>query len=342
MPRYRGWKNFNPRTPCGVRPQRGLVLVKVPPFQSTHPLRGATRLPPLWPRQATFQSTHPLRGATRGGAGDILHGGISIHAPLAGCDSSQAAKGRAPANFNPRTPCGVRRHRRQGNQSARGFQSTHPLRGATRKMRARMRAKNFNPRTPCGVRLLLLSSGCLPSYFNPRTPCGVRHYSIAQSAWQENFNPRTPCGVRLVAALVAAGEDYFNPRTPCGVRPLCNDRNDSNDIFQSTHPLRGATVGLQQQPGHIAFQSTHPLRGATTYFIRMSRVLEKFQSTHPLRGATPCSKPFHLLLLNFNPRTPCGVRRRAAASWAADLCISIHAPLAGCDVTGLHKALNAF
>ena len=79
--------NFNPRTPCGVRPQRGLVLVKVPPFQSTHPLRGATRLPPLWPRQATFQSTHPLRGATRGGAGDILHGGISIHAPLAGCDS---------------------------------------------------------------------------------------------------------------------------------------------------------------------------------------------------------------------------------------------------------------
>ena len=144
--------------------------------------------------------------------------------------------------------------------------------------------------------------------------------------------------MRLVAALVAAGEDYFNPRTPCGVRPLCNDRNDSNDIFQSTHPLRGATVGLQQQPGHIAFQSTHPLRGATTYFIRMSRVLEKFQSTHPLRGATPCSKPFHLLLLNFNPRTPCGVRQLSVYSEIVTKLFQSTHPLrgatAGCGIMG--------
>ena len=80
-------------------------------FQSTHPLRGATRdsltaCPCAW----TFQSTHPLRGATRcPGAGDRRH----VH-------------------FNPRTPCGVRHDDICPPCAAAGFQSTHPLRGATR------------------------------------------------------------------------------------------------------------------------------------------------------------------------------------------------------------------
>ena len=59
---------FNPRTPCGVRlsaPSLTLIVI-------------------------TFQSTHPLRGAT--GAGDEAGDDrvISIHAPLAGCDSKIA------------------------------------------------------------------------------------------------------------------------------------------------------------------------------------------------------------------------------------------------------------
>ena len=46
------------RTPCAPVP--GL------PFQSTHPLRGATN-PPARPAYIVqFQSTHPLRGATDG------------------------------------------------------------------------------------------------------------------------------------------------------------------------------------------------------------------------------------------------------------------------------------
>ena len=36
---------------------------------------------------------------------------ISIHAPLAGCDRSFIDPGKPPGNFNPRTPCGVRRYR---------------------------------------------------------------------------------------------------------------------------------------------------------------------------------------------------------------------------------------
>ena len=104
--------HFNPRTPCGVRLACGSAATVVVPFQSTHPLRGATlrravaaRLTfisihaPLagcdcpWslkrPRPLRFQSTHPLRGATAAGkrAGELRR------------------------DFNPRTPCGVRLHR---------------------------------------------------------------------------------------------------------------------------------------------------------------------------------------------------------------------------------------
>ena len=169
--------NFNPRTPCGVR-------------QQIHTL----------PKQTgKFQSTHPLRGATKGGLGAILVIAISIHAPLAGCDHGLHHHRARRRHFNPRTPCGVRRPQRRERRAAknisihaplagcdlrplqppaapRSFQSTHPLRGATRHilresfdrsisihaplagcdMDRRMRGRdyrNFNPRTPCGVRL---------------------------------------------------------------------------------------------------------------------------------------------------------------------------------------------
>ena len=123
---------FNPRTPCGVR----LMANELPngplPFQSTHPLRGAT-----------LKNLHLQKVIM-----------ISIHAPLAGCDGAIASP-RVPSgifqsthplrgatqdydltvgkfiDFNPRTPCGVRRELSIFASWSFVFQSTHPLRGAT-------------------------------------------------------------------------------------------------------------------------------------------------------------------------------------------------------------------
>ena len=83
-----GHKHFNPRTPCGVRPSFVRSMAPEVEFQSTHPLRGATLC--------------PATGAGQGGT-------ISIHAPLAGCDCGWWTGSTGPGNFNPRTPCGVRR-----------------------------------------------------------------------------------------------------------------------------------------------------------------------------------------------------------------------------------------
>ena len=81
-------------------------------------------------RVQTFQSTHPLRGATVAVIPSAFRVGISIHAPLAGCDPAAYCRDGVKRYFNPRTPCGVRRN-----------------------MYDRVAyADNFNPRTPCGVR----------------------------------------------------------------------------------------------------------------------------------------------------------------------------------------------
>ena len=65
-----------------------------------------------------------------------------------------------------------------------------------------------------------------------------------------------------------------------------------------------------------SFQSTRPVRGATAdYLLELSP--EKFQSTRPVRGATrrPCGRGRRSRY--FNPRAPCGARRRQTCRpWA--------------------------
>ena len=148
-------------------------------------------------------------------------GMISIHAPLAGCDTRQLLRAVDSYDFNPRTPCGVRLAR-AGKKDPE---------------------KDFNPRTPCGVRRAALVS--LParhgiSIHAPLAGCDLTNLTLRRAS--SHFNPRTPCGVRLIWISAAT-------RAP---------------RFQSTHPLRGATRclclhGFKRE----LFQSTHPLRGAT-------------------------------------------------------------------------------
>ena len=83
---------FNPRTPCGVRPHPAITHASYNGFQSTHPLRGATVFATFRSTTLVFQSTHPLRGATRSDGRFARAVDISIHAPLAGCDSKNVQR----------------------------------------------------------------------------------------------------------------------------------------------------------------------------------------------------------------------------------------------------------
>ena len=166
---------FNPRTPCGVRLFSIRCLNTSFLFQSTHPLRGATSKISQVMFSPRFQSTHPLRGATE--VERLYKAGlyISIHAPLAGCDDLRAKREAEKLNFNPRTPCGVRRHNSRYIDSYFEFQSTHPLRGAT-------------------IGIYLMAQALEISIHAPLAGCDRRCAICASKT--KNFNPRTPCGVR--------------------------------------------------------------------------------------------------------------------------------------------------
>ena len=257
---------FNPRTPCGVRPGCGSSGTRSRRFQSTHPLRGAT-------------------GVCRNVV-DIFQ--ISIHAPPAGCDPRSRAPGIPRTNFNPRTPCGVRLLALVLLMCSSGFQSTHPLRGAT----------------------IYKSYGVLAHEFQSTHPMrGATRQSSGSVQPQPNFNPRTPCGVRL------GRFDWTN----------------HTRVFQSTHPLRGATPVFSPATHPRGISIHAPPAGCDGDTTSSCLSLISFQSTHPLRGATniPVVLGYSLNISIHAPPAGCDVVAHLIILHL--IYISIHAPPAGCD-----------
>ena len=124
--------NFNPRTPCGVRPH-GHVLEPVGGISIHAPRVGCDS---AWVRdpmpEVTFQSTHPVWGATCRCRGQAA--GRHDFNPRTPCGVRRRSRRRwivSWTDFNPRTPCGVRRLNKVGYEARSQFQSTHPVWGAT-------------------------------------------------------------------------------------------------------------------------------------------------------------------------------------------------------------------
>ena len=168
--------DFNPRAPCGARHfEHNEIHV-----------------------HAAFQSTRPLRGATMTISTLLFGSNISIHAPLAGRDSSGRLLPGLPGYFNPRAPCGARPASKTSREVTRPFQSTRPLRGATVTMAMRsMSAKDFNPRAPCGARRSMSPPNKNNVQISIHAPLAGRDISRRrQRRRQIHFNPRAPCGAR--------------------------------------------------------------------------------------------------------------------------------------------------
>ena len=236
------------------------------------------------------------------------------------------------ADFNPRTPCGVR------HKSA----CLLP------------RAGHFNPRTPCGVRLAAPTqarsrysisihaplAGC-DAVLRPAFPimCAFQstHPLRGATAWVEAMfclsvisihAPLAGCdGAKHLCGICAepisihaplAGCDqrfgicgdnanHFNPRTPCGVRRSAQAICLSLPTFQSTHPLRGATSICSSMVALILISIHAPLAGCDN--ILRSFYLPDGISIHaPLAGCDQACSWLDACFFNFNPRTPCGVR----------------------------------
>ena len=130
--------NFNPRTPCGVRPKA---------------VKGATLM-------SQFQSTHPVWGATPQMLASLAGAGISIHAPRVGCDTNAIDVLKNKEEFQSTHPVWGATACRWLPGGGDQFQSTHPVWGATtssRPGRSFWTISIHAPRVGCDRRLL----GCL-------------------------------------------------------------------------------------------------------------------------------------------------------------------------------------
>ena len=216
-------------------------------FQSTLPLRGATV---ALRRDGVIQEHFNPHSPCGERLQQILDKAnallISIHTPLAGSDFSWA-------EWTPNTTL---------------FQSTLPLRGATRTpTRSRRRGRYFNPHSPCGERLKSLPFAVSVILFQSTLPLRGATRTVRIMRWRFYFNPHSPCGERLITYGTVS--DYLT--------------------FQSTLPLRGATtLFLVIKSLKSLFQSTLPLRGATSEALHVKRRLDlRYFNPHSPCGERP-------------------------------------------------------
>ena len=214
-------KDFNPRSPYGERPDTSCNSTQGFQFQSTLPLRGATRGPasagvqkgisihaPLTgsdkammdelEARGVFQSTLPLRGAT-GGVSDLCSKlNISIHAPLTGSDRTGPGPAPILRGISIHAPLTGSDVDVSSIREARDISIHAPLTGSDRQGGACLCNRNISIHAP-------LTGSDVCQIFDP--PLDI------------NFNPRSPYGERPDPIKIHA----VGPR------------------FQSTLPLRGAT-----------------------------------------------------------------------------------------------------
>ena len=192
-----------------------------------------------------FQSTHPVRGATRGGVESGQHQSISIHAPREGCD--QRTTGRAHIHrisiHAPREGCDPCWSTAYGMRVE--FQSTHPVRGATVRAATAFRAlrkfqsthpvrgaTSLQPPAP-SVALTFQSTHPVRGATDRQTPV-QRCRAISIHAPREGCDPGHKHGRRLVSSI-----SIHAPREGCDAISVL--MLSGRSIFQSTHPGRGAT-----------------------------------------------------------------------------------------------------
>jgi len=193
--------------------------------------------------------------------------------------------------------------------SERKFQSTPPVRGATRGMAERKLRASVSIHAP---------------------RAGSDRRSRVQRSWGDCFNPRPPCGERPSGPGVGSTPGPFQSTPPVRGATLRPRSPDQVWRFQSTPPVRGATwiTGCLSRHG----VSIHaPRAGSDSRLLLSGCWLEGFNprppcgerpvrlatdgsegivSIHaPRAGSDGWSSDYRKNCGCFNPRPPCGERQ---------------------------------
>ena len=165
------------------------------------------------------------------------------------------------------------------------FQSTLPLRGATRRRRPVPSGLAISIHTPLAGSDLAGHAGIAGTGISIHTPLAGSDSFTPLSLEKEEISIHTPLAgsdpIRrqqhpkrhISIHTPLAGSDYaarvvhgehvdFNPHSPCGERPNHSRSIQQSLTFQSTLPLRGATQPLAKHPTIVDISIHTPLAGS--------------------------------------------------------------------------------
>ena len=168
-----------------------------------------------------------MRGATLG----------ADHGNDGGCD------------FNPRTPCGVRRGKNSTSTRRGLFQSTHPMRGATPIVKTNG--------TQIVISIHAPHAGCDTSSMSPFSasetlqsthPMRGATSTIPTRRYRAGFQSTHPMRGATFSCLKSACRPDISIHAPhAGCDPIAYNARSIAVLFQSTHPMRGATPLLYRK-----------------------------------------------------------------------------------------------
>ena len=211
-------------------------------FQSTLPLRGATR-DTATRKLATVISIHtPLAGSDLRRTDVEQHRKISIHTPLAGSDSRQILR-RPQRMISIHTPLAGSDPRIRFGCGGHGISIHTPLAGSDSTLARLGLDSTISIHTPlAGSDVVSFPAPAVCVNFNPHSPCGERRPATARALQHALFQSTLPLRGATCRRNRWSGLAHFNPHSPCGERLTCQAINQPTSPFQSTLPLRGATV----------------------------------------------------------------------------------------------------
>ena len=169
------------------------------------------------------------------------------------------------------------------------FQSTLPVWGATYPM-------------------LGIQVGLTISIHAPRVGSDDPNQFLATLGTISIHAPRVgsdPCG-----DVDVDSDCYFNPRSPCGERPMNYPQTMFGTLFQSTLPVWGATVRYPGWPDRKRISIHAPRVGSDSGRETQENKTDEISIHAPRVGSDITPICFQSTKQHFNPRSPCGERRR--------------------------------
>ena len=189
-------------------------------FQSTRPMRGATK-PVSAPPAPPVVSIHaPHAGRDNWSTHQFTRKGVSIHAPHAGRDQCVRPQSSPRWSFNPRAPCGARPILGRSKTHTSRFQSTRPMRGATPVNFAAQILTVFQSTRPMRGATWRCPDCGFSFDVSIHAPHAGRDAHDARVLRGHDVSIHAPhAGRDLWTPAMSAATTRFNPRAPCGARP---------------------------------------------------------------------------------------------------------------------------